>query len=53
VFNNTPTPVFSSNLVNKSYDENYLGLVYHLALIAGGYELENNNEFLSNVYQYI
>jgi molecular chaperone HtpG len=41
------------NLVNKSYDENYLGLVYHLALIAGGYELENNNEFLSNVYQYI
>ena len=41
------------NLVDKSYDENYLQLVYHLALIAGGYELENNNEFLSNVYQYI
>ena len=41
------------NLVDKSYDENYLTLVYHLALIAGGYELENNNEFLSNVYQYI
>ena len=41
------------NLVDKAYDENYLQLVYHLALIAGGYELENNNEFLSNVYQYI
>ena len=37
-------------LSEQSYDAEYVNLVYEMGLLAGGYHLENMNEFLSKVY---
>ena len=37
-------------LIDLNYDSEYVNLVYEMGLLAGGYTLENMNEFLSKVY---
>lgn len=37
-------------LVEENYDSEYVNLLYEMGLLAGGYHLENMNEFLSKVY---
>ena len=37
-------------LTEVNYDAEYVSLIYDMGLLAGGYQLENMNEFLSKVY---
>ena len=37
-------------LTDLNYDSEYVNLVYEMGLLAGGYTLDNMNEFLSKVY---
>ena len=41
------------NVVSKSYDENYLMIIYYMALLAGGFQLENMNDFLIKLYDFV
>jgi len=37
-------------LVEENYESEFVNLVYEMGLLAGGYHLENMNEFLSKIY---
>jgi molecular chaperone HtpG len=37
-------------LINSDYDKNQVDILYNMALLAGGYELNNVNNFLSKLY---
>jgi HSP90 family molecular chaperone len=41
------------NLVSKSYDKKYLMIIYQTALLAGGFQLENMNDFLIKLYDFV
>ena len=45
-----PSHLLIKKIVDNNYNSVYVSLVYDMALLAGGYQLDNMNDFLSKVY---
>ena len=42
-----PSHLLIKRIVDNNYNSVYVSLVYDMALLAGGYQLDNMNDFLS------
>jgi molecular chaperone HtpG len=45
-----PSHTLISKIVDDNYNSVYVSLLYEMGLLAGGYQLDNMNDFLSKVY---
>ena len=45
-----PSHTLIKKIVNDNYNDVYVSLLFEMGLLAGGYQLENMNDFLSKVY---
>ena len=45
-----PSHTLIKKIVDDNYNSVYVSLLYEMGLLAGGYQLENMNDFLSKVY---
>ena len=45
-----PSHSLIKKIVDNNYNDVYVSLIYEMGLLAGGYQLDNMNDFLSKVY---
>ena len=48
-----PTHKIITKLVESNYNPEFVNVLFNLALLAGGYELEDTNQFLVKLYDFI
>ena len=48
-----PDHVLVKKLIDNNYDDKLLAILFIICLLAGGYELSNTNDFLSNLYDFV